>query len=237
MDGNLKAALALGAFVCAGLVGAAYIGGSSAIKFKEYERTVSVKGLSEREVPADVAVWPIGFTGASADLTTLYATMERNSKRIVDYLESRGFEASEITIVPPAVTDKLAQQWDSGEKVQLRYRASQTITVYSSKVDLVRSSMTGIVDLGKEGIAFTGSEAQQPEFIFTKLNELKPAMVEEATRAAREVAQKFASDSHSRLGKIKDANQGQFSVENRDSSSPHIKSIRVVSTVEYYLSD
>jgi uncharacterized protein len=235
MESNLKSALALGALVCAGLVGAAYVGGSSAIKFKEYERTVTVKGLSERDVPADVAVWPIGFTGASADLAALYAGMEKSSRRIVDYLGSKGFSASEITVVPPAVTDKLAQQWDSGEKVQLRYRASQTITVYSNKVDLVRSSMNGLADLGKSGIAFTDS--QSTEFIFTKLNELKPAMVEEATRSAREVAQKFAGDSNSRLGKIKEANQGQFTMESRDNSSPHVKRIRVVSTVEYYLSD
>lgn len=98
--------------------------------------------------------------------------------------------------------------------------------------------MSSLSDLGKEGIVFTGGNYQsQTEYIFTRLNEIKPEMIEEATRQAREVAQKFAADSQSTLGKIKKASQGQFSINDRDKNNPHIKKIRVVSTVEYYLSD
>lgn len=236
MDNTVKASLALGALVALGLGVMGYELGSSAIRFKEYERVVSVKGLSEREVPADVVVWPIQFTGANADLTALYARLEADTRQIVAFLEQKGFARNEITVVPPSVTDKLAQRYGGNEQVQLRYAAVQAISVRSVKVDLVRQAQNDLAELGKKGIAF-GGEGQRPEFLFTKINDIKPAMIEEATRKAREVAEKFAADSHSRLGKIRTANQGQFTVSDRDSNTPHIKNVRVVSTVEYYLSD
>jgi hypothetical protein len=210
--------------------------GSSAIRFKEFERVVSVKGLSEREVPADVAAWPIQFTGANSDLTALYSSLEADTQQVVAFLLAKGFDRSEITVAPPAVTDKFAERYGNTAQVQLRYTASQAITVYSAKVDQVRRTQNALADLGKKGIAFSG-DGQRTEFLFTRLNEIKPAMIEEATRKAREVAEKFAGDSHSKLGKIKTANQGQFTVSDRDSNTPHIKNVRVVSTVEYYLSD
>ena len=102
----------------------------------------------------------------------------------------------------------------------------------------MRSVMSSLSELGKQGIVFTGGNYQsQTEYIFTRLNDVKPEMIEEATRKAREVAEKFASDSQSRLGKIKRASQGRFSISARDKNNPHIKKVRVVSTVEYYLSD
>ena len=101
----------------------------------------------------------------------------------------------------------------------------------------MRSAQNALGELGKKGIAFGGTDYQRTEYLFTKLNDIKPAMIEEATRKAREVAEKFAADSASRLGKIRSANQGQFAVADRDSNTPHIKNVRVVATVEYYLSD
>jgi len=110
--------------------------------------------------------------------------------------------------------------------------------VYSSNIEAVRMVMNKLSELGKQGIVFTGGGYQyQTEYIFTRLNEVKPEMIEEATRKAREVADKFANDSKSTLGKIKRASQGQFSISARDKNNPHIKRVRVVSTVEYYLSD
>lgn len=237
MDSSLKASVALGALVAVGLAVLGYELGASAIRFKEYERVVSVKGLAEKEVPADVAVWPIHFTGANNDLTALYAKLEADGKQIFDLLVSKGFDKSELTVAAPVVTDKLAQRYGGNEAVQLRYTAQQTITVYSGNIALVRSSQNDLAELGKKGIAFGGAEYQRTEFLFTKLNDVKPAMIEEATRKAREVAEKFANDSNSTLGKIRSANQGQFTVTDRDSNTPHIKNVRVVSTLEYYLSD
>lgn len=237
MVNDSRSSMILGGFIFAGLVAMGFLLGSSAIKFREYERVVSVKGLSERELPADVAVWPIRFASAGNDLGQLYSAMETNAQQISAFLVSAGFEPTEITVGPPAVTDRLAQEYGSNERVQLRYIATQTVTVYSGKIDKVRSSQRAMGELGKKGIAFTGGDYQQTQYLFTKLNDVKPAMIEEATRKAREVAEKFAADSSSKLGKIKGANQGQFSVEDRDSNTPYIKRVRVVSTVDYYLSD
>src|SRR5690606_40057302 len=133
--------------------------------------------------------------------------------------------------------DKLAREYGSQE-VSMRYAAAQVITVYSDKIDTVRASQGNVAELGKKGIALGGNEYnQQTQFLFTKLNDIKPAMIEEATRNARAVAEKFASDAKSQIGKLKRANQGQFTIEDRDSNTPYLKKIRVVSTVEYYLAD
>jgi hypothetical protein len=237
MANDSRSSFILGACIFAGLAVMGYLLGSSAIKFREYERVVSVKGLSERELPADVAVWPIRFASAGNDLAELYSTMEANAKQVAAFLAAAGFEPSEITVGAPAVTDRFAQEYGNNERVALRYIATQTVTVYSGKIDRVRASQRNMGELGKKGIAFSGGDYQQTQYLFTKLNDVKPAMIEEATRKAREVAEKFASDSSSRLGKIKGANQGQFSVEDRDSNTPYIKRVRVVSTVDYYLSD
>lgn len=138
----------------------------------------------------------------------------------------------------PSITDKSAQQWGGNERAEFRYTATQTVTVYSKNIEAVRAVMSQLSELGKQGIVFTGDNHQsQTEYIYTSLNQIKPEMIEEATRNAREVGEKFAKDSASKLGKIKKASQGQFSVSSRDRSNPHIKKVRVVSTVEYYLSD
>ena len=151
---------------------------------------------------------------------------------------SRNIDQSAFSISPPSVTDKSAQQYGSNQKPPFRYTALQTVTVYSDKIDLVRTAKNSLSELGKLGIVFTGGDYQsQTEYIFTRLNEIKPEMIQEATTQARQVAIKFAEDSQSKLGKIKKASQGQFSINPRDRNNPHIKKLRVVSTVEYYLSD
>ena len=140
--------------------------------------------------------------------------------------------------VIPSITDKSAQQYGNQAKAEFRYTAMQTVTAYSKNIKSVRSVMGTLSELGKQGIVFSGGNYQSTtEYLFTRLNEAKPGMIEEATRKAREVAEKFASDSKSTLGKIRKASQGQFSINARDKNNPHIKKVRVVSTVEYYLSD
>jgi len=211
---------------------------SSVIKFKDYERTVSVKGLSERELPADIALWPIRFTSANNDLAALYAKLEGDAGAILAFLRDNGFDSSEISLSAPAITDKLAQQYGNSSDVGLRYTASQSVTVYTSKVQAVRATVRKLALLGKKGVVISGDEyMSRTEYLFTRLNDVKPEMIGEATQAAREVAEKFATDSKSKLGKIKTANQGQFSITDRDSNTPYIKKVRVVATVEYYLSD
>jgi len=235
---NSVSAFILGASIFLGLSVLGYQLAGAAIHFKEYERSVTVKGLSERELPADIVIWPIVFTEASNDLGGLYASIDVSTKKIKDFLVAKGIDIADVTASTPSITDKLAQQYSNTTKAEFRYTAIQTVTVYSPKVELVRKVMTELADLGKQGIAFTGGDYQnQTEYIFTGLNKIKPEMIQEATTVAREVALKFAQDSNSKLGKIKKASQGQFEINPRDKNNPHIKKIRVVSTVEYYLSD
>jgi hypothetical protein len=239
MNGNRKSeAIILGAFLCAGLIVLGYLISSSIIRIKELNRSVSVKGLSEREVTANVAIWPIKFTETDNDLNNLYSVVENNTLLVVEFLKKNGFGNDEISIAAPAIIDRQAQGYMDSTKITFRYAASSTITVYSNKVDLVRETMKRLVELGKQGIAIAGQDYEKKtEFLFTRLNDIKPEMVEEATKKAREVAEKFAKDSNSGLGKIKTARQGQFSITDRDSNTPYIKKVRVVSTLEYYLTD
>ena len=238
IQSNRTNALILGASIFFGLAMLGYLLGSAAIDFKEYERSVTVKGLSERELPADIVIWPIVFTETSNDLGSLYESIEASKKKVEEFIVSKGIDLGEISHSLPSITDKSAQQYVGGQKAEFRYTAIQTVTVYSSRVSLVRKAMAELSKLGRSGIAFTGGNYQsQIEYIFTGLNKIKPEMIQEATAKAREVALKFAQDSNSKLGKIKRASQGQFSIVSRDKNNPHLKKIRVVSTIEYYLSD
>ena len=238
MSTDRVSALILGISVFLGLSCLGYLMANAAIDYKQYERSVTVKGLSEREYQADIVIWPIQYSVADNDLKSLYGSIDNNNGRIKAFLEKSGIASDEISLMSPDITDKSANQYGNSSRPEFRYTALQTITVYSQNIVAVRSVMSRLSELGKEGIVFTvGNYGSQPEYLFTRLNDVKPEMIEEATRKAREVAEKFATDSESKLGKIKRASQGQFSISTRDRNNPHIKKVRVVSTVEYYLSD
>ena len=205
---------------------------------KTWDRVVTVKGLSEREYLADQVIWPIQFVDAGNDLVSLYDDIQDNSTAVVEFLTSKSISSDNVTIGKPQITDKLAQQYGGSERAKYRYTATQTITVYSDNVEKVREIMQKIGSLVKQGIVLSDQRYQaQPDYVFTRLNEVKPEMIEEATLNAREVALKFAKDSQSTLGKIKRANQGRFSISSRDTHHPHIKKVRVVSTIDYTLVD
>ena len=238
MQENSKAnVFILGFFIFLGLSSLGYLLANAAVKVKEYERSVTAKGLSEREYIADIIIWPIQFTAANNDLSQLYKLVDASSLKIKRFLLKKGIKEKEISFSSPVLTDKSAQQYGNA-KAEFRYAAMQTVTVYSEDIKRVREMMNSLSELGRSGIAFTGNNYKsQTKYIFTRLNEVKPEMIEEATKQARVVAQKFAADSQSKLGKIRKASQGQFSISARDQNNPHIKKVRVVSTVEYYLSD
>lgn len=230
--------VAAGLFVGLGLLGLGWQGSQAAMDVKKLDRSVTVKGLSEREVPADVVIWPLEFRVVDNDLTALYQKTETQTKKIYAFLEKRGIDPSEISTWPPSMTDKAARQYGNGRSFEYRYLASQAVTVYSKKIEVVRKAMKDLPMLGKEGIVLDGEQRfGRTEYLFTGLNKIKPQMIEDATKKAREVANKFAEDSESQLGKIKRASQGRFSINDRDNSTPHIKKIRVVSTITYYLDD
>ena len=231
-------AFVLGAFLFAGLAALGLIGGQAALAVKAHERTVQVKGLAEREVPADVVIWPLSYQLASNDLNELFDSSTRNTEIITGFLAGQGLDLDDVTISPPTVLDRHAQAWGNTAEIQYRYTATASVTLYSEDVEAARRAMSNVLELGKRGIALGGDQyGSQVQFLFTGLNDIKPAMIEESTINARAVAEKFAEDSDSSLGKIRTATQGQFSISDRDSTTPHVKKVRVVSTVEYYLSD
>ena len=202
--------------------------------FIDKERIVSVKGLAEMEVPADKVIWPLMYKDIGNDPSLLYANMEQKNKAIVKFLESNGIAKEEISIAPEVI-DFHAERYGNRDIVY-RYNATSVITVTSKNVEKVRQLMSEQAELLKQGIAISGGDYRyNVVYEFTGLNDVKPQMIEEATKNARAAAEKFAKDSDSSLGKIRNASQGQFSISDRDANTPYIKSIRVVTTVNYYL--
>ena len=201
------------------------------------ERIVSVRGLAERTVPADKVVWPLVYKEVGNDLTTLSREVALKNKTIVDYLKSKGISDDEITISSPEIIDLQAERYMS-QNVIYRYNLTSVITVSSQQVELVRNLIAEQGELLDKGIAIVSGEYDtQVNYLFTGLNELKPDMIAEATRNAREAAKQFASDSDSKLGKINTATQSQFSISDRDQYTPYLKNVRVVTSVVYYLKD
>jgi hypothetical protein len=233
-----RSLVVVGASVTLGCIALGWLLGHAVIKFKRLDQTVAVKGLSEREVPADVAIWPLSFQDANNDLNALFASLQKKNDAVIAFLTGHGIGKDAISIGPPAVTDLYAQAYGDKANIIYRYTATSIVTVYSTDVEAVRKAMQDVISLGKAGIALSGEGYQgQTRFEFTGLSKLKPAMIEEATKNARAVAEKFAEDSGSTIGRIKSAQQGQFSIENRDDTTPYMKRVRVVSTIEYYLVD
>ena len=204
-------------------------------EYRSFDRTVNVKGLCEKEVEADKVIWPITYKVMSNDVQSVYDMTDKNNALVLEFLKSGGLSDEEITVSVPAISDKLANEYGDNNRA-FRYIATNVVTVCTDKVDAVLSLLSRQSELLRKGVVISGNSWENPlEFKYEALNALKPSMVEEATRNAREVAQKFASDSCSRLGKIKTASQGVFSIENRDSNTPNIKKVRVVTSVTYYL--
>ncbi|WP_299806476.1 SIMPL domain-containing protein [uncultured Shewanella sp.] len=234
---NALPALILGAFLCFGLVMSASTVGDKLIKMKFMERTVTVKGLAEKEVRANIAIWPIRFSEVDNDLNTLYQTVQTKTDRVVDFLKQQGFGEDEITVALPAIEDRQAQGYVD-PNVKYRYAAKISISLYTHKVELLLTTRANMLSLAKDGIAISDQDYNsKAQFLFTELNKVKPEMIQSATQNARQVADKFAKDSDSKLGKIKQASQGQFSINDRDSNTPYIKKVRIVSTLTYYLND
>ncbi|HEX7062888.1 MAG TPA: SIMPL domain-containing protein [Woeseiaceae bacterium] len=231
-------AAVLGGCILAGLVAFALIAGRAAMDVKSLERTVEVKGLAEREVPADTVIWPISYQVASNDLNELYESIAQKNELIRRFLADHDLDLSEVSASTPDVVDRYAQAWGNTAEIEFRYVATAAVTLYSHDVEAVRKAMSDVIALGRNGIPLSGAQyGNQVQFLFSKLNDIKPDMLEEATVNARAAAAKFAEDSESTLGKIKRADQGIFSIADRDSTTPHIKKVRIVSTIEYYLSD
>ena len=204
---------------------------------KSYDRCVTVKGLCEKEVMADKVIWPIVYKQGGDHLSTLYTTVQQMNGTIIQFLKEAGVTDAEITANAPSILDTSTNLY--GERKDYRYIITAGVTVCSNQVERIVKLQTELAKLYEQGIPVGMGEnwSHPTTYTFTALNDIKPAMIEEATLNARQAAEKFAKDSNSKLGKIKTATQGQFSVSDRDSNTPYIKNIRVVTNVVYYLKD
>ena len=205
--------------------------------FSERSRVVTVKGLSEKEVPADKVTWPLTCKVLGNDLQAIYNEIKASNAKIVAFLKEKGITEKEISINAPEIIDTEAERYTSSQSVY-RYNVTTVITVTSSQVELVRNLINEQSELLTQGVAITSGDYRYAvSYDYTGLNDIKPEMIEEATKNARAAAEKFAKDSDSRLGGIQRASQGQFSIENRDPNTPYIKRVRVVTTIDYALED
>jgi hypothetical protein len=202
------------------------------------DRYVTVKGLAEQEVNADLAIWPITFKDAGNDLLALQKIIDQKRQIISEFLIEKGFDEASINHSAPKIIDTYAEGYYGNQAPQgPRYRIQKTVTLRSEKVQLVKETMETSGELVAKGIALSENWENRTEFLFTSLNDIKPEMIREATINAREAAETFAEDSGSKIGKIKKATQGFFSISDRDANSPERKIVRVVTTMEYYLVD
>ncbi len=205
--------------------------------FAYNDRQVTVRGLAEREMKANKVTWPIVYKQVGNDLQALWSNINSTNETIVKFLTDNGVSRDEILVNAPQVIDLQADRYSSND-IRFRYNVTSIITVTSSEVDKINALINRQAELLKVGIAITaGDWDNKVTYDFTDLNAIKPDMIAEATKNAREAAEKFAADSDSNIGKIRSASQGQFSIEDRDQYTPYIKKIRVVSTIVYYLED
>jgi len=203
---------------------------------REFDRYLSVKGLSEREAKANLALWPIRFSVAAEDLGTLKQAMEINRALVLSFLQESGIDSKEIMQGLPIVTDRDDERIQNKTPSLARYRAVVTLVVRSSNVDLVKKAIQRADALLSKGVTLVGNESgDRIEFLFNALNDIKPDMIKEATANARVAAEKFAQDSKSKVGRIRKATQGVLEIEDRDVASPEWKVLRVVTSIDFFL--
>ena len=198
---------------------------------KSFDDTVKVRGLCEKEVPADRVVWRISYNEKSNDLAEVRNTIRRNNDVIVKLLRDAGFTEDEIKVGTASYDDRYT--WSNNvSQITFRYAVNQTVTVFTKNLDLVRKMQQTLeTDLVNQNIL----ASSYADYQYLGLNEIKPSMIAESLENARTAADEFAKNSHSKIGKMRTASQGYFEVEDLDENTPQIKKVRVVTTVEYYL--
>lgn len=209
---------------------------SGIVRFKTLDRKVTVKGLSEREVLANKVTWPLIYKELGNDPSAMYELIEQKNQKVVSFLKAEGLGNDEISVNPPTIRDRQADNYGN-EIMNYRYKAECVIIVTSTDIDKVRRLMRRQSELMKQGIALVSEEYgdNSVRYEYTGLNDIKQEMVEEAMKNAKTTAEQFARDADARLDGVITAQQGQFSIDDRDRNTPYIKRVRVVNTVEYAL--
>ncbi len=245
---NIDRATVRAVIMAVGVALAGLLAGNGFARARAGDRYVTVKGVSEREVRADLAIWPLHLVGADNDLTTANTKLGTSIAGVRAFLLRHGIDTSQIQMTDFSATDAYANQYASDRKPANRYIVHQTVLVRSTRPDQVLAASQQIGELAAIGVVISsgteyggGANGGGPTFVFSGLNRLKPEMIADATARAREAATQFARDSHSDLGGIRQANQGIFEILPRDQapgiseSSQIAKVVRVVATIDYYL--
>jgi hypothetical protein len=218
--------------IALGLTAAGYFIGQGIGDRNAGRRTISVKGLSEREVPASVATWTIGYSVNGNELGEINKKLAENTKAVLAFLKEAGFAETDMAVQPPSLQDTSMEQREKDvPPPPERYKAYQSVLLRTSKVDLIKPALASASNLMVSGVLLSGKS--EPTYIFNELNNIKPEMIQEATKNARIAADQFSRDSQTTLGKLRNASQGWFQVENRDAATPERKVVRVVVDVEY----
>lgn len=230
--------LAVGIALGGGLIGKGFYKG------RGVDRYVTVKGLAEVQVTADKAFWPIRFSVTGDDLTTVMNDIRANEKIVRAFLVDHGIKNEDITVNNFEVTDKNADPYRSSDYSGARYIVNQVLMARTDEPEKIATALQAVGQLTEAGVIVTSNYyGMQPSYLFTKLNDLKPQMIADATANARVAAEQFAKDSGSNLGSIRRANQGQFQILPRDQMDSAMeqqqinKVVRVVTTIEYQLLD
>ena len=222
------------ALIASGLALAGWFAAQGMARLKTQDRYVTVKGSAEKIVEADLVVWPLPHSVGGNDLADVQRQLDANTATIRRFFEQAGFKPAEIVVSPPRLEDRWAYAYGD-QRPPERYRYATTVSLRTTSVDQALAMLRQSGELVGRGVMI--GEGSQPEFDYTRLNDIKPALIAEATANARESAVQFAQDSGSRLGGIRSANQGVVTISDRDQSSPQVKQVRVVTTVEYFLRD
>ncbi|MBV9444257.1 MAG: SIMPL domain-containing protein [Acidobacteriaceae bacterium] len=239
----------LGLFLALGLIVGGWLLGAQIKATRLADRYVAVKGLVERTVKSDLAIWPLNYKEAGDDLTALYAKTEADKQTLLQFLAQQGIQPSEIELGITRVVDTQANEFGGPNRPPHRYIVEQEITVRTSRVDQVFAAAQKTMQLLQKGIVLSTNPGAGVSYKFTGLNSIKPDMITEATRNARAAAARFAADSGSKVGAIRQANQGVFSILPADQAgggndyagggpggeSSIKKTVRVVTSVDYYL--
>lgn len=195
-------------------------------------RVISVKGLSEREVAASVATWTISYAASGNDLGEINRKLADSTKAVMAFLKQAGFAEADMAVQPPSLQDTSMEEREKDvPPPPERYKAFQSILLRTAKVDLIKPALASASNLMVSGVLLSGKS--DPNYIYNELNDIKPGMIQEATKNARIAAEQFSRDSQTTLGKLRNASQGWFQVENRDAATPERKVVRVVVDVEY----
>ncbi len=233
-----------GGLIGLGVASGGFLAGDSLVKSRLGFRTVTVKGLSEREVKANIGFWPVRFVATGASLEDARAALETSEKSVKAFLGGRGFTEQDMQVQNIQVEDRLAGYNNQGVPPEIRFVLTEDILVKSSEVEKLADASRMIGDLLKSGVVFSSDAYNAgPSFIFTNVNELKGEMLTEATKRAREAADKFAQESGARVGDIQSANQGIIEINPaveipNDRPEKQIdKKVRVVTTITYFLSN